>query len=51
MLAFFISQIGESANQLSTEFTEAHPEIEWKAIIGFRNRIIHAYGKIIEQNN
>lgn len=47
MLAFFISQIGESARSLSKEFTDGHPEIEWKAIVGFRNRIIHAYGKII----
>ena len=47
MLAFFVQQIGETANHLSDEFKVTHPEIEWKAIIGFRNRIVHAYGKII----
>ena len=47
LLAFFIQQIGETAGKLSEEFKNAHPEIEWKAIIGFRHRIVHAYGKII----
>ena len=47
LLAFFVQQIGESAAGLSDDFKNTHPEIEWKAIIGFRHRIVHAYGKII----
>lgn len=47
MLAFFVQQIGEAAGKLSAEFKEAHPEIEWKAIVGFRHRIVHAYGKVM----
>ena len=47
LLAFFIQQIGETAGKLSEEFMSTHPEIEWKAIIGFRHRIVHAYGQII----
>ena len=47
LLAFFVQQIGETATKLSDEFKNAHPEIEWKAITGFRHRIVHAYGKII----
>lgn len=49
LLAFFVQQIGETASKLSDEFKELHPEIEWKAIIGFRNHIVHAYGKIIPE--
>ena len=47
MLAFFVQQIGETANKLSEAFKNEYPEIEWGAIVGMRNRIVHAYGKII----
>ncbi|MFW5762189.1 MAG: DUF86 domain-containing protein [Cyclobacteriaceae bacterium] len=35
--------IGEAANRISPEFRNANPEIEWKRIRGFRNRIVHDY--------
>lgn len=35
--------IGEAANHLSTEFTDAHPEIAWPQIRGFRNILVHEY--------
>ena len=35
--------IGEAANRISSDFREHHPEIEWKRIRGFRNRIVHDY--------
>ena len=35
--------IGEAANRIDTEFRESNPEIEWKRIRGFRNRIVHDY--------
>jgi len=35
--------IGEAANRLPTEFTDKHPEIEWRKIIGLRHRIVHDY--------
>ena len=35
--------IGEAANRLPAEFKEAHPEIDWFRIRGFRNRIVHDY--------
>ena len=47
ILSFFVLQIGETANKLSDVFMASHPEIEWKAIIGLRHRIVHAYGKVI----
>jgi uncharacterized protein with HEPN domain len=38
-----IEIIGEACNALTTEFKNAHPEIEWKPIRGFRNISIHEY--------
>lgn len=35
--------IGEAANRLPEDFKDAHPDIEWNRIRGFRNRIIHNY--------
>ncbi|MBM4461241.1 MAG: DUF86 domain-containing protein [Chloroflexi bacterium] len=35
--------IGEAASRLSHEFREAHPQIAWTDIIGFRNLAVHAY--------
>ena len=36
-----ISVIGEAANHLPAEITTAHPEIDWPAIIGMRNILVH----------
>ena len=38
-----IEVVGEAASKLSEEFRAAHPSIPWRAIIGMRNRLIHAY--------
>lgn len=35
--------IGEAASKVSEQTRSAHTEIPWKAIIGMRNRLIHAY--------
>ncbi len=35
--------IGEAASRVSVSFRNRHKEIEWRRIIGMRNRIIHAY--------
>lgn len=35
--------IGEAANRIDPNFREKNPEIEWKRIRGFRNRIVHDY--------
>jgi len=35
--------IGEAANRIDPDFRDQNPEIEWKRIRGFRNRIIHEY--------
>ncbi len=38
-----VEVIGEAAGRISKEFQSSHPEIPWSAIIGMRNRLIHAY--------
>jgi len=35
--------IGEAANRLPEDFKDAHPDIDWHRIRGFRNRIVHDY--------
>jgi len=34
--------IGEAAARLSREFREAHPQVAWSDIVGFRNLAVHA---------
>ncbi len=38
--------VGEAASQVSPEFRSAHPDIPWRAMIGQRNILIHAYAKV-----
>ncbi len=35
--------IGEAANNVSIECQEKHPYIPWRAMVGMRNRLVHAY--------
>lgn len=35
--------IGEAASNVPYNMREAHPEIEWRLIIGVRNRLAHGY--------
>lgn len=35
--------IGEAANQLPEEIKAGSPEIDWKKIKGYRNRLVHEY--------
>lgn len=38
-----IEIIGEAASKVSDGTRNAHLDIPWKAIVGMRNRLIHAY--------
>ena len=38
-----IEIIGEAATKVSDEVRSAHANIPWKAIVGMRNRLVHAY--------
>jgi len=47
MLAFALLHaveiIGEAASRVSKEGQQEFPEVPWKAVIGMRNRLVHAY--------
>jgi|SRR5882672_1005386 len=38
--------IGEAARRITPECQAAHPEIQWRRIIGQRNILAHEYGRI-----
>lgn len=38
-----IEVIGEAAKHLPAEFRQEHPHVQWKAIMGMRDRLIHGY--------
>ncbi len=38
-----IEIIGEAASKLSPEARKQIPSIEWRKVVGMRNRLIHAY--------
>ena len=37
------SIIGEAASKISSSFKKKYPDIPWKKLVGFRNRIVHDY--------
>ena len=41
--SFYITQIGESAGDLSQDIFEKYPDIHWKGLVGMRNVIAHGY--------
>lgn len=47
MLLFALTRaieiIGEAASKVSDETKAAHADIPWKAIVGMRHRLVHAY--------
>ena len=38
--------LGEAAKRVSAEVQDSHPEIAWRAVIGFRNVLAHDYGEV-----
>jgi len=38
--------IGEAARSVSQGFRDAHPEIQWRAMVSLRNVLAHEYGEI-----
>ena len=44
-IMFRLVQLIENIKNVSSCFKEEHPEIRWNKIVGFRNRIVHEYGK------
>ena len=42
-LVKLIEIVGEAASRVSQEYQINHPQISWSAMIGMRNRLVHAY--------
>jgi len=38
--------LGEAAKRVSSEFRDAHPEMPWRKITGFRNVVVHDYFQV-----
>ncbi len=38
--------LGEMAKRVSPGFRNAHPEIPWRKIMGFRNVVVHDYFQV-----
>ena len=38
--------IGEACRRVSTQFRDAHPEVNWAGIVGLRNKIVHDYDDV-----
>jgi uncharacterized protein with HEPN domain len=41
-----LTVLGEAAKQTAPEFRDAHPEVPWKKIAGFRDVVVHAYFRL-----
>jgi uncharacterized protein with HEPN domain len=41
--------LGEAARRVSAAFQSAHPEIDWRRIVGQRNVLAHEYGAIDQE--
>lgn len=41
-----IAILGEAVKRLSTEFRDQNPGIDWRAMAGMRDKLIHDYGNV-----
>ena len=41
--------VGEAAYMLTQDFKNAHPEVAWKTIQGFRHVLVHDYANIVSE--
>ena len=45
-LTYLLQNVGEAASKVPPHLREAHPEIDWRGIVGMRHRIVHDYTNI-----
>ena len=45
-VVFRLIQISENMDNVSNDYKERNPEVPWKDIKGFRNRLVHDYGNV-----
>lgn|SRR3990172_4191925 len=43
VIVLHLIHVGEASKKLSASFREDHPEIDWAAVIGLRNILVHRY--------
>ena len=46
LILFNLMVLGEAANNVSREFAELNPDIDWKGLAGVRHKIVHDYADI-----
>lgn len=39
--------LGEAARRLSPQIRDAHPQVPWRSIVGFRNFLSHGYDSVV----
>lgn len=42
-LTHLVQVIGEAGRRVSSEFSDGHPEIPWREIVGMRHKVVHDY--------
>jgi uncharacterized protein with HEPN domain len=42
-LTHLVQVIGEAGRHVSSEFSDEHPEIPWREIVGMRHKVVHDY--------
>lgn len=47
-LTHLLQIIGEAARRVSSEFRAVHSQIDWKAIVGMRSKVVHDYLNVDE---
>ena len=46
IILFNLMILGEAANNISKEFAEKNPEVDWRGVAGVRHKIVHDYADI-----
>ena len=46
LILFNLMVLGDAANNVSREFAELNPDIDWKGLAGVRHKIVHDYADI-----
>ena len=47
-LTHLLQIIGEAARRASLDFRSTHPQVDWKAIVGMRSKVVHDYLSVDE---
>jgi uncharacterized protein with HEPN domain len=47
-LTHLLQIIGEAARRVSVDFRSTHPQVDWKAIVGMRSKVVHDYLNVDE---